>query len=217
MKTCEKMIKRGAMTEARKCLRRVGHSGKCSPDLTGMKFGLNTVQKLTSRHKHRHGTHTRWIVEQRGDTKPVLAYALINGINKGKNWKSGYSSAGGGKTRPEYRTMQNHYHRIAHPNNQKSWQVYAGMPFHPEWDPREGGALWKGAKWIIDTLGERPSPKWTLDIVEHGKGFVPGNLRWALHRTQTENQRHKHLGKFTLPELKTEAKRRGYILKKIQG
>jgi hypothetical protein len=53
-----------------------------------------------------------------------------------------------------------------------------------------------------------------MDIIDHDKGFVPGNLRWARKKIQTRNQRHRRLGKFSLQEIRVEAMRHGYKLVK---
>jgi hypothetical protein len=42
-------------------------------------------------------------------------------------------------------------------------------------------------------------------------GFVPGNIRWALRDTQSRNQQHKRLGKFSDEEFAVEARRRGFV------
>ena len=86
------------------------------------------------------------------------------------------------------------------------------MPFFDEWNPNKGGFLWRGADWIVQNLGKRPGVNWSLDIVEHEKGFVPGNLRWASRKTQRLNQMHKKLGLYSIEELRIECRRHGYKL-----
>jgi undecaprenyl pyrophosphate synthase len=89
------------------------------------------------------------------------------------------------------------------------------MPLFDEWNPEKGGALWKGSNWIIDTLGERPGREWSRDVVDHVKGFVPGNLRWAQKHTQNQNKQHRKLGEFTVEQLRVECRRHGFKLVKL--
>jgi hypothetical protein len=88
------------------------------------------------------------------------------------------------------------------------------MPFPDEWNPSQGGSFVNGRDWIVSNLGKKPGPEWSMDIIEHSKGFVPGNIRWAKKHIQIRNQKHKKLGLFSLQELRIEAKRHGYDLVK---
>jgi len=108
---------------------------------------------------------------------------------------------------PERRTVYNHYYMILKPR----FECYRGMPFFDGWNPEKGGSWDAGAEWIISHLGRRPGKTWSLDIVEHAKGFVPDNLRWADKTTQTRNQSHRMLGQVSDAEFAVEAKRRGYV------
>ena len=85
------------------------------------------------------------------------------------------------------------------------------MPFYPAWNPKVGGSFIAGARWIYKNIGTRPTSSWTLDIIKHAKGFVPGNLRWADKKTQKDNQQHRMIGKMTDMEFAVEARRRGWV------
>jgi len=90
------------------------------------------------------------------------------------------------------------------------------MPFFNAWNPLKGGEIWKGAQWILDNLGRKPGKGWSLDVIKHNKGFIPGNLRWVPRgNSQRRNQIHKNI--FNVPDkiFAVEAKRRGY--RKING
>jgi len=55
-------------------------------------------------------------------------------------------------------------------------------------------AEWKNdftcfSDYILNTLGERPSPKHTLDRIDSNKNYTPGNLRWATRLVQNLNRR----------------------------
>lgn len=45
------------------------------------------------------------------------------------------------------------------------------------------------AEWVLDNLGERPSPEHSLDRIDNNQGYCPGNLRWATHAEQARNKR----------------------------
>jgi hypothetical protein len=56
----------------------------------------------------------------------------------------------------------------------------------------------------------RTGSDWSMDIINHAKGFVPGNLRWATRGKQKSNQQYRTLGQLTDKEFKVEARRRGF-------
>jgi hypothetical protein len=66
-------------------------------------------------------------------------------------------------------------------------------------------------------LGARPKGRWSLDIIDRRRGFVPGNLRWATAAKQIRNRGHKTLGHFSLKELAVEVRRHGHMLTKIKS
>jgi len=64
------------------------------------------------------------------------------------------------------------------------------MPFFDAWNPDKGGSFDAGAQWIIENIGKRPEGC-SLHIVEHEKGFVPGNLEWAHPQKQSAQKMFK--------------------------
>jgi hypothetical protein len=195
------------MPKARPCIRRAGHKGRCGPNLAGYRVGNLVVLCPVPRRKN--------------STLPFHWTARNTISGKKRNFQTSYLIAGSvplsGKHglcyTPEYVSVSSHLNRIKNPGVRH--RTYKNMPFCDGWNPERGGAVWKGAQWIIANLGKKPGPNWSLDIIEHDKGFVPGNLRWALHKTQQSNKRHRKLGWFTVEELRIEARRRGYSLVKL--
>jgi len=65
-----------------------------------------------------------------------------------------------------------------------------GSPFEDAWNPSKGGSFRAGGDWIKANL-VRPSGKVSLHIVDHAKGFVPGNLEWTHPVKQNAEQMFK--------------------------
>ncbi len=90
---------------------------------------------------------------------------------------------------PEHASVRHHWWYIHNPNI-KGHKNYEGMPFFEKWNPDKGGSFQAGADWIIANLGKRPQGC-SLHIVDHVKGFVPGNLEWATKKTESTEQMFK--------------------------
>lgn len=89
----------------------------------------------------------------------------------------------------EYTAVYNHYYAIFN-RKHKAHKNYKGMPFFDNWNPKKGGSIRAGANWIIKNLGSKPKGC-TLHVIEHERGFVPGNLVWTYPRNQVSNQMFK--------------------------
>lgn len=210
---CGKMVFVKAIQKYKPCVNLKRHNGHHTGDLTGQKFGNIVVIKLGEPRKFKNRIRPTWIINQKGSLRTVCGHHLLSGKIASKKdisylaWKRGVKN-------PEYTTVYFHYRAIfdLKRDNNKS---YKGMPFFDDWNPDKGGAFWKGVEWIKNNLGCKPGPEWSIDVIDHQKGFVPGNLRWANSRTQSYNRRHKKLGLFTIQELRVECKRHGYKLVRI--
>jgi len=211
---CERQVRRKNMGESRRCILMVGHKGPCSPDLSGMKIWNYTIVKHgTDRIRADGHRLVMWMVRDKFDcTKEIAVYGLLHGRSKGWGVRQ-HSGIGAkyidGSSRPEYGTVSNHVQWITNPNH-RNHKCYKGMPLYDGWNSKKGGSTLAGMNWILKHLGKKPGSSWSLDIIEHAKGFVPGNLRWALKRLQMSNQRHRFLGQISDKEFAVEAKRRGY-------
>ena len=89
---------------------------------------------------------------------------------------------------PEYTTVTGHFRFIFSKNSGN--KNYVGMPFYDNWNPNKGGSWLNEAKWIIKNLGKRPKGA-SLHIIEHEKGFIPGNLEWAYPNKQSAQKMFK--------------------------
>jgi hypothetical protein len=97
-----------------------------------------------------------------------------------------------GAAHPERRSVKDHYHAIV--GGKRKGRTYKGMKFFDGWNPAKGGSFKDGEDWIINNLGKRPKGA-SLHIVDHEKGFVPGNLEWAYRDKQNAEQMFKIIAK----------------------
>ena len=70
-----------------------------------------------------------------------------------------------------------------------------------KWKRRKDAKHWEGRgitvcdEWrnsfaaFYEHVGKRPSPNYTLDRIDNGKGYEPGNVRWADRKQQARNRR----------------------------
>jgi hypothetical protein len=200
---CKKKVFVKSLSKFLPCIQN-RHKGSHTADLTGELFGSIRVIKQGSPYTKSNGRNkVTWIISNRGFIGEVKAESLISGSNSGKNVMGGY----GGQV-PEYRTVWQHYRWIF--TNDIKYRTYWGMPFYDKWNPKKGGSYQVGAKWIMENLGKRPGENYSLDIIKHDRGFVPGNLRWAQHKIQFLNTRW--LKNLTNQQFLAEAIRRGLKL-----
>src|SRR5579864_344654 len=89
---------------------------------------------------------------------------------------------------PELQSVANHRYAIC--SKKSKLKAYRGLPFYEAWNPARGGSYRAGEQWIIRNLGKRPRGS-TLHILDHEKGFVPGNLEWTHPRKQNNQQMFK--------------------------
>jgi hypothetical protein len=54
----------------------------------------------------------------------------------------------------------------------------------------------KASLWILANLGDRPSPRHTLDRIDNDGHYESGNLRWATRRQQAFNTRQSILSEW---------------------
>jgi hypothetical protein len=142
-------------------------------------------EELRARQRARYATHKKEIRAQKAaydatHKEEIKARKAAYNATHKEEIKARSAAYRTGRT--ELASVGNHYASICGTKTKPPQKNYEGMPFHETWDPKKGGSFQTGADWIIATLGKRPEGC-SLHIVDHAKGFVPGNLEWT-HRTK---------------------------------
>jgi hypothetical protein len=95
----------------------------------------------------------------------------------GNGYKHGGKSKNS-KYRHIYATWIGHLRAIINPKN-PAHKYYSGMAIEAEWDDRivSNAAYPNFEKYVLGFIGDRPSIDYSMDIIEHWRGFVKGNIR----------------------------------------
>ena len=90
-------------------------------------------------------------------------------------------------THPLYHTWENMRARCNNANHTNySWYGARGIKVCERWNDF--------SKFVAD-VGEKPTPKHTLDRIDNNGDYEPGNVRWATHLEQMHNQRVSYKSK----------------------
>lgn len=71
-------------------------------------------------------------------------------------------------------------------------------PHHPSFQYYGGRGIAVCKEWrrdftaFFDYVGERPSPKHSIERIDNSRGYEPGNVRWATRAEQMRNTRGNH-------------------------
>lgn len=120
-----------------------------------------------------------------GKEKQVDAYCLATGKSKSCGCKRqsrlrhGYTR--NGEVRPEWQAWNHMCQRCTNPRD-KHYKDYGGRGITV-------CERWASFDEFIKDMGDRPSPKHSLDRINGDKGYAPENCRWATAITQASNRR----------------------------
>ena len=157
-------------------------------DLTGRRFGRLVVLRLVGRTKAR-----ALLWECRcdcGASSVVRAGGLLNGGTQScgclQREKSAAAKLTHGLARtPEYKVWDHMRQRCENPKH-KGFANYGarGIRVCERWRKFEN---------FIADMGERPSPKHTIERADNDGDYEPGNCRWGTWREQSRNKRTNRL------------------------
>lgn len=157
-------------------------------DLTGLEFGYLKVLSLYGRQK----SGTRWnCLCKCGNTKIINKYALLGGttLSCGCYHKEKTSQAKlkhGRRHTTEYNSWSGMKDRCYNKNSHKYYAYGArGITVCDRW--------LNSFENFFEDMGEKPSPKHTLDRIEVNGNYEDKNCRWALPTTQARNKQENHL------------------------
>jgi hypothetical protein len=155
-------------------------------DLTGVRFGrLVALEKLAEK-----GHPTRWLCRcDCGETANPTGSQLLGG----RVHSCGCIKAENNRTRLET-------HGMSHLRVYHIWQAMKNRCYNPNQPhyARYGGHgvtvcdEWrKSFEAFYAAMGNPPTDKHSIDRISNGRGYEPGNCRWATAKEQAANQRPK--------------------------
>lgn len=102
-----------------------------------------------------------------------------------------HGHATGGKLTPEFRAWRDMMTRATNPNTKHAMHyVGRGIGVCEEWAYGGDG---KGFERFLACVGEKPSPRHSLDRIDVDGDYRPGNVRWATPAEQARNRSDNHL------------------------
>lgn len=160
-------------------------------DMVGMVFGRLTVVNMESRNYR--GRAIWNCICTCGNTAEVLGDYLRSGDTKScgcfksDNAKSLYTKHGK-EPKSEYRIW---YHLRSRCNNvsDAAYKNYGGRGIKV-CDRWQGD---NGFVYFLADMGKKPSPKHSIDRVNNGGNYEPGNCRWATMKEQQNNRTNNRI------------------------
>lgn len=167
-------------------------------DLTGQRFERLTVLGYVGRISN----SSHWLCRCAcGAEKVVSSGGLQGGQTKScgcfraermgsLTFKHGGRSRARPQKRPEYKAWEQMRNRCVDASH-KQWRWYGGkgIKVHPEWE--------RDFEAFLAHVGPRPSNKHSLDRIQSGGNYEPGNVRWATWTEQARNRSSNRIVEFS--------------------
>lgn len=159
---------------------------KPTEDLTGKKFGRWTVLG-PGKSESKYSKHERWECKcECGAIKHVLMNNLIYGRTHGcRCINTTHKHAARGVRSPEYNSW----------SGMKQRCYYKGHIFYKHYG---GRGITVCDRWLgehgfenfLNDMGNKPTPKHSLERIENNGNYEPGNCKWATVPEQRSNKRN---------------------------
>ncbi len=116
----------------------------------------------------------------------------------------------GGHGTPEYKVWQGLKDRCLNPGN-KDYHRYGarGVTVFHEWVD----SYTKFLAYLLEHLGRRPTPTYSIDRIDNNKGYEPGNIQWSTVSEQARNRRSSKLTKDKVIAIYTSNESTGELAK----
>lgn len=168
-------------------------------DLSGLRFGRWTVLR---RGKNTEQGQARWLCQCECGTKRLLKSIVIRrGKSKSCGCLKSELTTQRNLERDYSLSKGNFKHGYARNKNASpTYKIWYGMirrctkPRGKNWDWYKGRGIKVCKRWFsflnfLKDMGERPSPKHSIDRIDNDGNYEPGNCRWATAKEQGRNTR----------------------------
>lgn len=154
-------------------------------DHTGSTFGKWTALSKGANH----GIRTTWLCRcECGTEREVMTHHLVRGTSKSCGCAR-YTVVEQRHAHPLYRTWCNMVQRCYNPRNSQYRDYGArGISICAEWR--------SDFMRFVSDMGEKPTPKHTIERKNNDEGYTPDNCEWADRSSQMRNTRRNHLVRF---------------------